>query len=404
MHGQGEQAQVGGPRDRAGPAVGGTVPGKFRRFCPCPSGQVGASVAGMVNPLARTPSPGWTFPVRVARPPGGAYLDPARRGLLLGLLAVTCFSLTPVASRAAVAGGLSPLFVAAGRAFGAALLAAPLLWLARQPCPARAHLPRLLAVVLGTVLGFPLLMTWALGRVSAAHAGAVLGLLPLATSVVGAVRGRERLPWLFWASAVAGSAVVVAFTWSQGGGGGLAAADLALLGAVLAAAVGYAEGALLSRVLGGWQTISWALVLGAPVTGAVLLVQLVGANGGGNGGRLATGIAPGAWAGFGYVTLVSQFLGFFPWYRGLALGGVARVGQLQLLQPFLTLVAAALLLGESISRATVATASLVLATVALGRGTTRLQPPRQSPGCPVRPSRTHPQSPSAPATRERRPT
>lgn len=318
----------------------------------------------------------------VPTPAAAEHLTTSQRGLLLGLLGVACFSLTPVATRVAVTGGLPPLLVAAGRAFGAALLALALLRLARQPCPTRAHLPRLLAVTAGSVVGFPLLMTWALARVPAAHAGAVLGLLPLATSLIGALRGRERLPWGFWAAGVAGSGVVVASTWAQGGGG-LELADLALLGAVLAGAVGYAEGALLSRTLGGWQTISWALVLGAPVTGLLTVVALLAAHRSGSGAALA-GIVPSAWAGLAYVTLVSQFLGFFPWYRGLALGGVARVGQVQLLMPFLTIGASALLLGERVSVATVGTAGLVLATVAAGRWAARHPRAEVSPA-PVRP-------------------
>lgn len=308
--------------------------------------------------------------VRCATPtvtaPADRPSDPIWRGFLLGGVGVICFSLTPVATRAAVVGGLSPWLVGTGRTFGAALLAAALLALTRQAPPARAHLAPLLAMVAGVVLGFPLLMTWALGRVPAAHAGAVLGLLPLATSAFGAVRGRERLPWPFWAAAAAGSVVVVAFAWSQGGGS-VQSADLMLLAAVGAAAVGYTEGALLSRALGGWQTISWALVLGAPLTGTAflsLLIQTVHVRGWTG---LTAGTSPGAWIGFGYVALVSQYLGFFPWFRGLALGGVAQVGQLQLFMAPLTLVASALLLHEPIPAATAWTAALLLVTMAAGR-------------------------------------
>lgn len=279
---------------------------------------------------------------------------------------MTCFSLTPVATRAAIVGGFSPWLVGTGRTFGAALLAAGLLAFTRQTLPTRTQLAPLLAMVAGVVLGFPLLMTWALGRVPATHAGAVLGLLPLATSAFGAVRGRERLPWLFWVSAVAGSAVVIAFAWSQGGGS-LQAADLALLAAVCAAAVGYTEGALLSRTLGGWQTISWALVLGAPLTGTVFLSLLVQTARTRGWTEWFAGITPGAWIGFGYVTLVSQYLGFFPWFRGLALGGVARVGQLQLFMAPLTLAASALFLREPVPAATAWTAALLLGTMAAGR-------------------------------------
>ncbi len=263
------------------------------------------------------------------------------------------------------------------------ILAAPMLWLARSPRPQRAQALRLLLVSGGVVLGFPLLVTLALAQVSAAHAGAVTGLLPLATGIVGALRTGERPTWLFWFAGVLGSAVVVVFAWSQGDGH-LHSADLALFGAVIAAAIGYTEGALLSRSLGGWQTISWALVLAAPLTGALMIVTFACWPDAGH----ALTHAPGtAWLGFGYVTVVSQFLGFLPWYRGLALGGVARVSQLQLLMPFLTLVASALLLRESITFATVGTAILVVATVAVGRraavhqpveNTTRFQPATDS--------------------------
>ena len=222
---------------------------------------------------------------------------------------------------------------------------------------------RLFLVSAGVVLGFPLLMTLALARVPAAHAGVVTGLLPLATGIVGALRAGERPTWLFWCAGVLGSAVVVIFAWSQGDGH-LQSADLALFGAVVAAAIGYTEGALLSRSLGGWQTISWALVLAAPVTGALMIATFAWWP---DGGRALAHAPAAAWLGFGYVTVVSQFVGFFPWYRGLALGGVARVSQLQLLMPFLTLLASALLLHESISPATMGTALLVVATVAIGR-------------------------------------
>jgi drug/metabolite transporter (DMT)-like permease len=299
-----------------------------------------------------------------AAPPPSSRLTPATEGLILGLLGVVCFSLTPPATRAAVAGGLDPLLVGAGRSFGAALVAAPLLWLTRQPRLRRAQYGPLIGVFAGVIVGFPLLLTWALGHVPATHAGAVIGLLPLATTVAGTIRGGERPSALFWLAAVAGSGAVVAFVLGQGHGR-LAVADLALFGAILAAAVGYTEGALISRTLGGWQTISWALVLASPLTG-VLVAASLRKSGGVGWGTLAS-VPPSAWLGFGYVTIFSQFLGFFAWYRGLAVGGVARVGQLQLLMPFLTIVAAALFLGERVTPATVGAAVTVFATVAVGR-------------------------------------
>ncbi|HEY0790924.1 MAG TPA: DMT family transporter [Chthoniobacterales bacterium] len=306
-------------------------------------------------------------------------LSPEREGLILGLLGVLCFSLTAPATRAAVAGGLDPLLVGAGRSFGAALLAAPLLWLTRQARPRREHVGSLAGVIAGVILGFPLLLTWALRRVPATHAGAVVGLLPLATAVVGTLRGRERPSVLFWLAGAAGSGVVAAFALGQGHGR-LATADLALFGAIAAAAVGYTEGALISRTLGGWQTISWALVLASPLTGALMVLSLQ--KPGGTSWTALAAVPWSGWLGFGYVMLFSQFLGFFVWYRGLALGGVARVGQLQLLMPFLTIMAAGWFLGERITPATVGAAAAVFATVAVGRKAAVHTAPRPRPPVP----------------------
>jgi drug/metabolite transporter (DMT)-like permease len=207
------------------------------------------------------------------------------------------------------------------------------------------------------ILGFPLLTAWAMARVPASHGAVILGLLPLATAAAAALRAAERPSRAFWLASSAGSAVVIAFAL-QNGVGGLEAADLALLGAVAAAAMGYAEGGRLSRHLGGLEVISWALVLSVPV------VALLG-------GRAVLAISAGqpltAWLAFGYVSVVSQFLGFAAWYRGLALGGVARVGQLQLLQPFFTILGSALLLREAVSFSTIGAALLVVLMVAIGR-------------------------------------
>jgi drug/metabolite transporter (DMT)-like permease len=185
-------------------------------------------------------------------------------------------------------------------------------------------------------------------------------MLPLATALYAALRGYEQPSKGFWLVALLGSSLVVVFALSQGGGA-LQAADLLMFGAVLSAAAGYAEGGRLARTLGGQETICWALVLAA-VPAAVLLVVLEG----GQFGHLAA-VGPASWFGFGYVTLFSMFIGFFFWYRGLALGGVARVGQVQLLQPFLSLAGAAVLLGETLTLANVGFALAVIATVALGK-------------------------------------
>jgi len=284
-----------------------------------------------------------------------------------GLLGVASFSLTLPATHTAVS-AFDPVVVTLGRALGAALLAALLLGMTRQRVPARTHWNGLAVVAAGVVVGFPLLSAWAMRQVPASHGAVVLGLLPLATAGVSVLREGERPSAGFWAASVAGSAVVVGYGLSTGAGR-LQMADLALLGAVLSAAVGYAEGGRLARELGAWQVIGWALVLAAPflVVPTALTVWRHGLE----------GPLP-AWVAFGYLAVVSQFLGFISWYRGLALGGVARVSQLQLLQPFFTMVAAGLLWGERITPLGIGAAVLVAATVALGR-----KAPAAGPGASV---------------------
>jgi drug/metabolite transporter (DMT)-like permease len=279
-----------------------------------------------------------------------------RRGLTWGLVGVVAFSLTLPATRFAVA-WLDPVFVGLGRAVVAAAIAACVLLATRSPRPSLHVLARLALVALGVVVGFPLFTAYAMRHVPASHGAVVVGLLPLATAVAGAFFAHERPSLRFWMCALAGSAVVVGFAlWK--GGGVLHVADLLLVAAVVAAAVGYAEGARLARTLGGWQVISWALVLAAPFVAVPTWLAF-------DARMLA---APWtAWTAFAYVAAVSMYLGFFAWYKGLALGGIAAVGQLQLLQPFFTLFASALLLGETLDAATFVAAALVVATIAVGR-------------------------------------
>jgi drug/metabolite transporter (DMT)-like permease len=281
------------------------------------------------------------------------------RGMLLGLAGVAIFSLTLPFTRLAVR-ELDPLFLTLGRALGAAVLAAAWLRMRRVPLPGRAALWPLTVVALGCVLGFPLLSSIAMRSVPASHGAVLGGVLPLATALYAALRGFERPSRGFWGVALLGTGLVVAFALSQGGGA-LQPADLLMFGAVGAAAAGYAEGGRLARTLGGQETICWALVLAA-VPAATLLATLEHDQF----GRLGTAGAA-TWLGFAYVTVFSMFIGFFFWYRGLALGGVARVGQVQLLQPFLSLAGAAVLLGEALTAANVGFALAVIATVALGR-------------------------------------
>ncbi len=290
---------------------------------------------------------------------------PETLGLLFGFIGVFSFSLTLPATRLAVA-SLDPIFVGLGRGVVAGVLSMLLVWVTRQPWPTRRQWGSLAVVALGVVLGFPLLSAWAMQQLPAAHGAVVLGLLPLLTALAGVVRSGDRPTRLFWLASTLGSATVVGFAVSQGSAhpGGLSqaslyGADLVLLGAVIAAAVGYAEGGKLAQQIGGWQVICWALVLAAPLE-LVPTLWVAQATG-------AMQAAPLSWLGFAYLCLVSQFLGFFAWYHGLGLGGVARVSQMQLLQPFLTILFSALLLREQITPQTIGAALLVIGSVAVGR-------------------------------------
>ena len=293
----------------------------------------------------------------LARPISTTASQDETRGMLLGLVGVAMFSLTLPFTRMAVA-DLDPLFVALGRALGAALLAAGWLAWRRAPLPPRAALLPLALVMLGVVVGFPLLSSMALRHVPAAHGAVLAGLLPLMTTLYAALRGDERPSAAFWLMAVLGAGLVLAFALFQGGGA-LHAADLLMFGALAAGAVGYAEGGKLARTLGGPETICWALLLSVPLV-APLLAWRFGAHALG-------GVGPAAWTGLAYVTVFSMFIGFFFWYRGLALGGIARVGQVQLLQPFMSLVGAALLLGEALTLHNVLFALAVIGVVCAGR-------------------------------------
>ncbi|PSB35461.1 DMT family transporter [Chlorogloea sp. CCALA 695] len=291
----------------------------------------------------------------MARSPFSA-LDKETIGLVYGFLGVLCFSLTLPATRAAVA-DLDPVIVGLGRSMVAAMLAAILLRISDQKTPSRRQIKSLIVVALGVVIGFPILSAWAMVNLPASHGAIVLGIAPLATAISGTLRTGDRPSIGFWLASILGSATVVSFA-VYSGAGHLQIGDLALLGAMIAASFGYAEGALLAQVMGGWQVISWGLIVAVPM----MILPVIAAVW--QHGLVAS---PTAWLGFGYIAVFSQFLAFFAWYKGLAIGGVARVGQVQLLQPFLTIAASALLLGESISPVAIGTAIVVLMIVILGK-------------------------------------
>ncbi|WP_400766790.1 DMT family transporter [Methylosinus sporium] len=264
-------------------------------------------------------------------------MDRTTEGWLNGAIGVLIFSGSLPATRVAVA-GFDPLFLTGARASIAGLLAFCVLAALRESRPQGGELVSLVGVALGVVVGFPLLSALALTHMTSAHSLVFVGLLPLATAAFGVMRGGERPRPGFWLCALAGAALVAGFSWMRGGGA-IATGDLLMLGAIIAAGFGYAEGGLLSRRLGGWRVICWALALSLPIMLAWTIVSAPEE-------LLAAPMR--AWVALAYVALFSMLIGFVFWYRGLALGGIAAVGQLQLIQPLLGLGLAALLLGETV--------------------------------------------------------
>lgn len=273
-----------------------------------------------------------------------------------GLLGVIIFSGSLPATRVAVA-DFSPLFLTSARAVIAALLGAALLLIWCQEKPERKDVLSLGIVAVGVVIGFPLLTALALQHITSAHSIVFIGLLPLATAIFGVLRGGERPKPLFWLFSCLGSATVAAFSLSSGGAASMTG-DLLMIAAVIFCGLGYAEGAKLSRRLGGWQVISWALLLSLPLM-LVLSVMTLPAS--------LDGIAASAWLGLAYVSVFSMLVGFVFWYRGLAIGGIASVGQLQLLQPFLGLALAGMLLGEPVAGTMIAATALIVCCVGFAK-------------------------------------
>ncbi|MBN8957671.1 MAG: DMT family transporter [Rhizobiales bacterium] len=277
----------------------------------------------------------------------------ATEGWGSGLLGVVIFSGSLPATRVAV-GGFTPLFLTSARAVIAALLGAALLFALRQKRPEREDLVPFAVTALGVVVGFPLLTALALQHITSARSIVFIGLLPLATAIFGVIRGGERPKPAFWLFAVVGAVLVAGFAFVNSDGTSLTG-DLLMVAAIIVCGLGYAEGANLSRRLGGWQVISWALVLALPVMAAIGLATLP---------NVWSGIGGPAWLGLAYVSVFSMLVGFVFWYRGLALGGTAGVGQLQLLQPFFGLALAGFLLGEPVAWSMIAVTGLVVLCVA----------------------------------------
>ncbi|MHC2623772.1 drug/metabolite transporter (DMT)-like permease [Bradyrhizobium huanghuaihaiense] len=273
-----------------------------------------------------------------------------------GLLGVIIFSGSLPATRVAV-GGFSALFLTSARAVIAALIGAAVLFLLRQTWPERRDLASLAIVSIGVVVGFPLLTALALQHITSAHSIVFIGLLPLSTAIFAVLRGGERPKPLFWLFAILGSATVVGFALSSDGSASLTG-DLLMVAAIVLCGLGYAEGAALSRRLGGWQVISWALLLALPLMVPVVALTSPPAW---------SSVDTPAWIGLAYVSVFSMFVGFIFWYRGLAIGGIARVGQLQQLQPFFGLALAGFLLHEPVAWSMIAATALVVVCVFFAR-------------------------------------
>jgi drug/metabolite transporter (DMT)-like permease len=259
-------------------------------------------------------------------------------GWINGFIGVLIFSGSMPATKVAVL-NFNPVFLTVARASIAGLLSLCVLLIFKEKRPAREHIFPLVIVAIGCVIGFPLLSALALQHITSAHSIVFLGMLPLSTAIFGVIRGGERPQPAFWIFSVLGSLFVIGFAIVQG----LSASpigDILMLLSIILCGLGYAEGAKLSKTLGGWQVISWALVLSLPLMLPVMFFLLPSSF---------AAVGTPAWAGLAYVSLFSMLIGFVFWYRGLAQGGIAAVGQLQLLQPFFGLALAATLLHEKVS-------------------------------------------------------
>jgi drug/metabolite transporter (DMT)-like permease len=285
-------------------------------------------------------------------------------GIWLGVLGVAFFAvtlpMTRLATGTAAAPQLSPWFVTVGRAGLAGALSLVFLLATRSPLPQRMQWKPLGIAVLGNLVGYPLLLGYALRVVTASHAAVITALLPLVTAAVAAWVLHQRARLGFWVCAIVGSLLVVAFSMlralQQHGGFGFEWADLLLVGAVIAASFGYIYGAQVTPALGAERVICWVCVMALPFTLPATLVLWPEQS-----------VAASAWVGFVYVGVFSMWIGFFAWYRGLALGGALRVSQTQLLQPFLSILAAVPLLGEPLDAVTLGFAAAVVATVVIGK-------------------------------------
>lgn len=283
-------------------------------------------------------------------------MEKLSKGWLHGFIGVSIFAGSLPATRVAVA-ELAPNFLTSARATIAALLGLLFLWLLKQPLPKREQITPLMVSALGVVVGFPLLTAMALQFVTSAHSIVFVGLLPLCTAMFAVLRGNERPKWAFWVFSVIGAATVAGYA-AWGNEELNLIGDALMLAAIILCGLGYAEGAKLTKTLGGWQAISWSLIVALPFMLPILVISWP---------QTFQGVSQNAWLGLAYVSVFSMMIGFVFWYKGLALGGIAAVGQLQLIQPFIGLVLAAWLLNETVSPAMVWVTLVAIVCVACAK-------------------------------------
>lgn len=279
------------------------------------------------------------------------------QGWLYGLIGIVIFAGSMPATRIAVQ-GFSPEFLTGARACIAAVLALILLIALQQPRPSKSQIKSLCITSAGVVIGFPLFTALALQTATAAHSLIFIALLPLATAFFAVLRAKEAPKRAFWIYTCIGSSLVIFFMLNQSGLHYSAAGDSYMAAAVLLCGLGYAEGGVLSRELGGWQVICWALVIALP---AMLLISWIYFP------QNFSAVPPSAYLGLAYVSLFSMLIGFFFWYKGLALGGIAKVGQIQLIQPFIGLILCALILNEHVTPLMIAVSLAVAVCVVMAR-------------------------------------
>lgn len=278
------------------------------------------------------------------------------KGMLFGLIGVIAFGLTLPATKIVIP-YLDPIFVGLGRSSLAAIVAFVILFKFTKVIPSKKQFIQLFIIALGVVVGFPVFTAIAMQSVPASHGAIVVGILPLATAIAGAIIAKERPSLAFWLVGLAGSLLVVTYALLQGNGT-LYKADIALFIAIVSVSIGYALGGQLSKELGGWQVICWALVISFPF---IIIPTISYAP------ESFLDFPISVYVSFLYLALVSQLFGFFAWYKGLALGGIARVSQVQLLQTFITLIASMILLGEFIDTQMIVFAILVVSSVWIGK-------------------------------------